>query len=129
MLKNRLERGPGKRWIGKPDIIVRGDGKEICNPATPGGMFEYAWRVLLMWVRQDGRCCNCREELSLSESTFEHEDGRGAGKRDDRIAIFDPKSGRLERHQNGASHGWCNTKRGSRRTPIWHGNNCIEEAA
>jgi hypothetical protein len=126
--KGNIRRGPGRKWEGKPAVIVRRDGKEVCNLKTSAGWAEYKWRIVLMWVRQDGICCNCWLELKLSEATFEHEDGRGAGRRDDRIAIFD-EEGRFVRHLNGASHEWCNHKRGSRRTQLWHGNNCVIEAS
>jgi len=64
----------------------------------------------------------------MCEATFEHEDGRGMGgaRRDDRIVIED-EEGRFVRHQNGASHKSCNSKRGSLRTELWHGNNCFLE--
>jgi hypothetical protein len=125
-VKTKVHGGLGKHWEGKPFLIIRRDGKEVCNLKHPEGWAEYKYRILLMWLRQDGICCNCRLELKLSEATFEHEDGRGAGRRDDRIAIFD-EEGRFVRHLNGASHSGCNRKRGSRRTELFHGNNCVVE--
>lgn len=124
--RKSVSRGPGKHWLNKPAVIVRRGGKEICNLATPEGEAEYKWRVMLMWVRQDGLCCDCGMPLRLADATFEHQDGRGAGRRDDRIAIFDD-SGRFVKHINGAAHGICNGQRGSRRTEIHHGNNCFIE--
>lgn len=108
------------------------DGREVCNPLTLGGQYEYHLRIVMMCVRQYDpragfvRCCNCRKRLKFKDATFEHEDGRTKARQDDRIAIFDLITGRLLRLINGASHGWCNAKRGSKRTPIWHGNNAIE---
>lgn len=122
--RKRTSQSVGRHWFNKPAVIYRSE-REICNPATPEGKAEYKWRILLMWVRQEGLCCDCREPLRLKEATFEHENGRGGGKRDDRIAIY--IEGKFIRHQNGAAHLWCNSQRGSRRTPIWHGNNCIVE--
>lgn len=78
-----------------------------------------------MLVRQNGVCCDCGEPLSWAEATFEHEDGRGAGKRDDRVAIFDDDH--FVKHINGAAHLICNSQRGSKRTEIYHGNNCVIE--
>lgn len=100
----------------KPEVeaVVIGEGgKEVCSE-TIAGQKEYRRRVELMWRRQRGLCCNCKEPLSLSEATFEHENGRGAGKQDDRLE-------HNGRPINGASHGLCNRLRGSQRTPIWHG--------
>lgn len=116
----------GQHWEHKADVTIFPDGREVCNPSTDGGQFEYRLRVWLMWVRQDGLCCNCRTKLSMKEATFEHETPRSGGQRDDRIAIFN-KAGGLIRHLNGASHWLCNFYRGSRRTPIWHGTNCVAE--
>lgn len=114
----------GKHWENKPAVAMRGE-REICNPATAEGCAEYRWRILLMWVRQNGRCCDCLQPLRLADATFEHENLRGKD-RDDRIAIFD-SDGRFIKHLNGAAHSWCNVKRGSRRTEIYHGNNCLVE--
>lgn len=124
--KISIRQGPGKHWLYKPAVIIRRDGKEVCNVVIPEGYAEYHWRVLLMWIRQEGVCCNCRLPLALKDATFEHENGRGASKRDDRIALYD-ENGRFVRHINGASHGECNRNRGSRRTELHHGNNCIVE--
>lgn len=98
----------------KPPILIRRDGKEICNLKTSLGRASYRGRIDRMVIRQEYLCCNCREPLVMKHATFEHENGRGAGKRDDRIEV-DGKP------INGASHGICNVLRGSKRTPIWHG--------
>lgn len=113
------KRGPKPRrhssiWRIRPAVITYPGGREICNPVTAEGIAEYRGRVAKMHKRQTGLCCNCRKPLALSEATFEHEDGRGGGKRDDRIVVNG-------KPKNGASHGICNSERGSKRTPIWHG--------
>lgn len=100
----------------KPEVeaVQIGEGgKEVCSD-TLAGQKEYKRRVELMWRRQHGLCCNCRLPLELSKATFEHENGRGAGKRDDRLEVNGKPT-------NGASHEICNGERGSKRTPIWHG--------
>lgn len=122
--RKSVRRGSGKHWESKPAVIIRGE-REICNPVTIEGRAEYKWRTMLVFVRQDGICCNCLEPLSLSECTFEHEDGRTSGRKDERTAIFE--DGRFVRHLNGASHLICNSRRGSRRTEIYHGNNALIE--
>lgn len=94
-------------------VIIGEGGKEVCSE-TIAGQKEYKRRVEVMRLRQAKLCCNCIESLDAAEATFEHENGRGAGKRDDRIEING-------KPVNGASHGICNQQRGSRRTPIWHG--------
>jgi hypothetical protein len=99
----------------KPAVFVLAGGREICNADTQAGRLEYQLRIRAMLIRQRGLCCNCRKSISEDEQpTFEHENGRGGGKRDDRIMV-DGKP------LNGASHLQCNYERGSKRTPIWHG--------
>lgn len=95
-------------------VHVRADGREICDKNTSAGRAEYRRRVEEMRVRQDRRCClefhapMCPGALFDSEATFEHERGRGAGKRDDRTAL--PSGQRI----NGAAHLLCNSWKGSR---------------
>ena len=103
----------GKKWLNRPAVYVTKGGREICNPATDGGILQYWFRRAALWLRQEGLCCICCRELKLSDATFEHENGRGGGKRDDRIEIDGQPI-------NGASHLWCNSLRGSKRTPIYH---------
>jgi hypothetical protein len=50
----------------------------------------------------------CPGKLAENEATFEHERGRGAGKRDDRIEL--PGGTWI----NGAAHALCNEWKGSR---------------
>jgi hypothetical protein len=94
------------------------DGREVCY--TVGtvkdsviGRAEYSRRARSMWERQNRICClfghapNCPGTLAVNEITFEHQNGRGGGKRDDRIEI-DGK------WINGAAHLLCNQWKSSR---------------
>lgn len=119
----------GKHWLSKPAVVYRG-AREILNPATEEGRSERIWRTMLMWVRQDGWCCFreydfCPGRLKLSQATFEHENKRGGGKHDSRLSYFDVAGKEIP--LNGAAHLNCNQIAGSRRLPIWHGDNCIFE--
>lgn len=101
----------------KPDreaIKIMPDGREICDLETMRGRVAYHGRIEQMVIRQEYHCCNCRNPIVMKTATFEHENGRGGGKRDDRIEING-------KPVNGASHLKCNSERGSKRTPIWHG--------
>lgn len=100
-----------------------GSGRERCNLGTAEGRAEYAWRKLLMWIRQDAKCCNCRQQLRFAEATFEHENLRGKDI-DERIFVW--KNGRWI-PQNGVAHAECNVKRGSRRLPLWHGSEFVSD--
>lgn len=96
-------------------VRIYDDGREVCDVGSMSGHCEYRSRVSLMVTRQDFRCCICLQPFKVYElPTFEHENGRGGGKQDDRIEI----DGVLV---NGASHEICNSQRGSKRAPIWHG--------
>jgi hypothetical protein len=94
------------------------DGREICFTfgmvkESFKGRKEYRRRTEAMWERQRGVCClhghipECPGPLLLSEATFEHEKGRTAGKRDDRIEVDG-------QWINGAAHLICNQLKGSR---------------
>ena len=99
------------------------DGRMVCNNAgkhrTAAGVALYRRLTELMWRRQGGLCCDCREPMRKCDVTFEHEAprGSGGGSRDDRIYYRD-EQGRMRR-KNGAAHAWCNGARGSRRTLLW----------
>jgi len=122
--KGRSSSQIGKHWQNKPAVIVYRDGRERCNPGTPEGCAEYAWRKILLWVRQycpdvdASLCCVCRLPITLKACTFEHEAGRGGGKIDERL--WNPET---HKPINGVSHLWCNLNRGSSRSPIFHGCN------
>jgi hypothetical protein len=98
-----------------PAVIYYPDGREVCNIRTTAGTVEYKKRVSLMVQRQKDICClygfcpHCPQVLTGYVSTFEHENGRGGGKRDDRIELPDG------RWINGAAHVVCNQWKGSRR--------------
>lgn len=101
-------------------VKIHDDGREVCNKHTDGGLAEYHERLRICYQRQYDpavryhRCCNCKKRLEWGDVCFEHENLRTAGKIDERVEV-DGKP------RNGASHVICNLKRGSRRTPIWHG--------
>jgi hypothetical protein len=97
----------------RPDLKIFEDKREVCNQATKGGLQLYRQRLQLMVERQRGLCCNCRKPLG-DDISFEHEKGRNARFKDERTEV-DGKP------LNGASHWLCNSKRGSKRTAIWHG--------
>ena len=98
-------------------VKVFADGREQCNIKTTAGNAEYHRRKWLMWERQGRRCClegflpECPGALRAAECTFEHEHGRTAGHRDDRIELPDGT------WINGAAHMVCNGIKGSRKIP------------
>ena len=107
-----------KRQI--PHVKIMPDGREILqtrmtHSSGAEGRAEYKRRVRLMWERQDKMCClfgfipECPGRLDLRVATFEHENCRGGGKRDDRISL--PNGDWI----NGAAHAACNGLKGSRR--------------
>lgn len=65
-----------------------------------------------MWERQGGLCAICGHLLRIEQATFDHSRPRGMGAafRDDRLEV-DGKP------INAAVHGFCNSQRGSKRTP------------
>lgn len=73
-------------------VKVMPDGKERCLD-NDAGRREYALRRNAMAERQNWICgCGCGNRMvsypgSVFSVTFEHVDGRGAGRRDDRIEI------------------------------------------
>ena len=103
----------------KPEPIkVFPDGREKLNIHCKAGMDEYHRRRLAMWERQGKRCALqitdiCRQRQGRwpqDEITYDHFNGRGGGKQDDRIEV-DGKA------QNAAVCWPCNHARGSRRVP------------
>lgn len=102
-----------------PALYITHDGREICrvggNDGTASGQREYKLRVEQMAERQNHICCLyghapcCPGSLIGYRATFEHENGRGGGKRDDRIELPDGT------WVNGAAHMECNGWKGSRR--------------
>lgn len=108
------------RWKDRPDILIYSDGREKCNQETTGGYAEYRFRRFLLWLRQYSPrakthlCCNCHSALEYREASFEHEALRG---KDCDERLYNSYGMPI----NGASHSFCNKKRGSQRLPIWHG--------
>lgn len=93
---------------------VMPDGREICDLNTSAGRAEYKCKVERMRLRQYGICCleghapMCPGGLRKEDATFEHENGRGGGKRDDREILPDGT------WINGAAHAVCNAWKASR---------------
>ena len=113
-----------------PHVKVFPDGREVCqtrldHPEGAEGRAEYKRRKKAMWERQKGICClygflpECPGKLLLKLATFEHEDGRGGGKRDDRISLPDGT------WINGVSHLMCNSLKGSRHIPFNKARNAL----
>lgn len=89
------------------------EGREVLDLRTALGLREYKARIAAMVERQGGLCPACR--LGLNTSTFDHEDGRGAGKRDDRIWV--ERDGEMQ-PLNHALCYQCNISKGSRRVEM-----------
>ena len=113
-----------------PPVKVYPDGREVCetrmdHPEGAEGRAEYKRRKKAMWDRQKGICClygflpECPGKMELKQATFEHEDGRGGGKRDDRISLPDGT------WINGVSHLLCNSLKGSRHIPFNRTRNAL----
>ena len=124
---------PGQVKKVRPPLKVFLDGREILDLKTKAGADEYQRRKLAMWERQGSRCilqitdiCKQRKgRWPKDETTYDHFNGRGAGKQDDRILVpilneeGNPKTGEdgkpLMKEQNAAVCWFCNSARGSRR--------------
>jgi len=95
-------------------VHVRPDGREVCDLNISAGRAEYRRRVEEMRIRRKHMCClygyapMCTGALRVASATFEHERGRGGGKRDDRVSLPDGT------WINGAAHLACNNWKGSR---------------
>ena len=95
----------------KQDAVkVYPDGREVCS-GTPEGMDVYCLRRIEMWERQSSTCAICGEWLSSTCITFDHEDGRTSGHKNEKLWRDDG------RPMNAAVHLYCNIQRGSKRTP------------
>lgn len=98
----------------KPWIKIFPDGREVLDTKTEKGAYEYSSRKWKMLERQGRMCCfygfipECPGPLRRADATFDHENKRAAGKRDDRIEVKGI-------WQNGAAHMTCNGIVGSRR--------------
>lgn len=98
-----------RKRVKPPIVMVMPDGKERCA-STPAGLKEYRRRTLEMRTRQKEICRWCGKWLSEEDATFDHEEGRAAGRRDDRLFANG-------REQNASLHYVCNGLRGSTRAP------------
>ena len=101
--KVRRERASGDA------VKVYDDGREVCL-SNAAGRTEYDSRRDRMADRQGKRCaiCNFPFDGYLGPATFEHQDGRTSGHRDERTEIDGE-------WYNAALHGVCNGLKGSRR--------------
>lgn len=95
-------------WQGA--VRTMKDGREICQQQAKAGADEYRLRRMLMRDRQHCLCALCGLWMTEELTTFDHERGRGGGKRDDRILIDG-------RWHNAAVHFACNSDKGSRQIP------------
>jgi hypothetical protein len=113
-----------------PHVKVFPGGREVCEtrldkPEGAEGRAEYKRRKEAMWKRQKGICClygflpECPGKLEIKLATFEHENGRGGGKRDDRISLPDGT------WINGVSHLMCNSLKGSKHIPFNRARNAL----
>jgi hypothetical protein len=84
----------------------------ICGD-TPNGKRLYDLIKDFMWIRDEGKCCICGDQVHLEEATFEHTDLRSGGHRNDQPEYW--KNGELIK--NGVAHAICNSERGSKRVP------------
>ena len=111
----------------KPMMKVFPDGREVLNLLTKAGSDEYQRRKFEMWDGRQGKRCAlqitdiCRQRQGRwprNEIQFDHENGRGTGgsKRDDRIEVLDPETGKMK-PQNGAVCPYCNSEKSSQKIP------------
>jgi hypothetical protein len=113
-----------RKYLCDDGVFRYPDGREICDQSSKKGRDEYQRRKLAMWDRQGRRCalqitdiCKQRQgRWPKDEVQFDHERGRGGGKQDDRIEVFDPETGKMK-PQNAAVCPYCNNAKGSRRMP------------
>lgn len=106
-----------RKYLGDDGVFRYPDGREKCDQSSKAGRDEYQRRKLDMWNNRQGRRCKlqispqCKARAGRwpqDDVTFDHEDGRGGGKQDDRIEI-DGKP------INAAVCWFCNSAKGSRR--------------
>ena len=103
------------RFLHDSPVHISADGREQCNLYTAAGKAEYQRRKWAMRKRQNNQCClfghnpACPGYMTKAETSFEHENGRTSGHRDDRISLPDGQ------WLNGAAHLLCNQWKGSRK--------------
>ena len=109
---------PRRKYLDDDGVYRFPDGREICDIKGKTGSDEYQRRKGAMFERQGRRCALqitniCKQRggrWPKDEVTYDHANGRGGGKQDDRIEV-DGKP------QNAAVCWWCNGAKGSRRMP------------
>jgi hypothetical protein len=101
--KDRRERASGEA------VKVYPDGREYCT-ASASGLREYKARTYAMADRQEGRCAICGFHFDgwFGDPTFDHESGRTAGHKDERIEVEGV-------WHNAALHYKCNSIKGSKK--------------
>ena len=98
------KRVPTKYLCEIPGVKRMPDGREICLSNTAGDR-EYEERTSTMASRQWNRCAICGNHMI--RASFDHQQSRGGGKRDDRIVVDG-------RWHNAAVCLPCNGEKGSR---------------
>lgn len=105
-----------EKYAKRPVVHVKVHrcGREVCQDTAEGNR-EYKRRTMEMRTRQRNICPVCTRFMHEDDTTFDHEipRGHGGGSRDDRIWIVDEEGNMMPR--NFATHGWCNSERGSKR--------------
>jgi hypothetical protein len=112
------------KYLDDDGVFRYPDGREVCKLDCKKGSDEYQRRKFVMWDRQGKRCalmitdiCKQRQgRWPKDETQYDHEDGRGGGKQDDRIEVLDPETGKMK-PQNGTVCPYCNSAKGSRKVP------------
>lgn len=95
-----------QKKLPRQGAVKNNGDKEVLNLGTIEGWRKYKHRTWEMNDRQNDLCAICG--LWMARPTFDHEAGRGAGKRDDRIEAGG-------HWQNAAVHEHCNGLKGSKR--------------
>jgi hypothetical protein len=90
-------------------FVVLDGGREVCTKSNAGRVAYYR-RTYDMEVRQNEICPLCKRMFytECGIPTFDHQDGRTAGRKDERLLMEDGVTWR-----NAALCGECNCKKGS----------------
>ena len=113
--KPRVKRDLAPRTDKNEALTIYPDGREVCND-TAEGLELYARRRIDMARRQGWKCAisgqmMCVDQGYWNSVSFDHQNGRGGGKRDDRI--WDKNGNPM----NAAVCYGSNIVKGSKRTP------------
>jgi hypothetical protein len=120
MIEKPKSRRSPRKYLDDDGVYRLPDGKEVCDLTSKKGRDEYELRKSQMHERQAlicclyGHCPTCPGRLRRAEAMFEHEDGRGAGRQDDRT---EKTVKGVTVWINGVAHPYCNSWKGSRRIP------------